>query len=113
MSVLIRGIEMPKNCFTCRFKNLEICYEGCPLIEVPPHGRLIDADALYEHMVKVHREWVENPEQYNIIPTVDDENMLLYAPTVIEREEVYGEYYDTAGNYHWTGTHSGEHNRKL
>ena len=24
-------------------------------------------------------------------------------------EEVYGEYYDTAGNYHWTGTESGTH----
>lgn len=24
-------------------------------------------------------------------------------------EEVYGEYYDTAGNYHWTGTLSGSH----
>ena len=24
-------------------------------------------------------------------------------------EEVYNEYYDSAGNYHWTGTLSGEH----
>ena len=24
-------------------------------------------------------------------------------------EEVYDEYYDTAGNYHWIGTKSGEH----
>lgn len=24
-------------------------------------------------------------------------------------EEVYNEYYDSAGNYHWTGTISGEH----
>lgn len=24
-------------------------------------------------------------------------------------EEVYNEYYDTAGNYHWTGTESGTH----
>ena len=24
-------------------------------------------------------------------------------------EEVFNEYYDTAGNYHWTGTLSGEH----
>ena len=41
MSVLIKGVEMPKNCFTCRFKNLEICYDDCPLTEVPPHGRWI------------------------------------------------------------------------
>ena len=24
-------------------------------------------------------------------------------------EEVYAQYYDTAGNYHWTGTMSGTH----
>lgn len=24
-------------------------------------------------------------------------------------EQVYNRYYDTAGNYHWTGVHSGEH----
>ena len=24
-------------------------------------------------------------------------------------EEVYAEHYDTAGNYHWTGTESGTH----
>jgi len=24
-------------------------------------------------------------------------------------EEVYDEYYDTVGNYHWTGTQSGMH----
>ena len=24
-------------------------------------------------------------------------------------EEVYREYYDTANNYHWIGTHTGEH----
>ena len=24
-------------------------------------------------------------------------------------EEVYCQYYDTAGNYHWTGTITGEH----
>lgn len=24
-------------------------------------------------------------------------------------EEVYGKYYDSAGNYHWTGTKTGHH----
>lgn len=24
-------------------------------------------------------------------------------------EQVYNRYYDTAGNYHWTGVYSGEH----
>jgi hypothetical protein len=75
MSVLIKGMEMPKNCYKCRFyyptagetNEGKICavvmcsaanqgtseaeYDGnrphwCPLVPLPPHGRLIDADAL-------------------------------------------------------------------
>lgn len=66
MGVYIKGMEMPKSCWDCF-----ACYDGwciinqkieghrtvthsCPLIEVPPHGRLIDADCcndyFYEHM---------------------------------------------------------------
>ena len=85
MSVLIRGMEMPKSCMSCGFKiNCDECegyecfctvlhrdigympfnrcflredapvvpsdcrLEDCPLVPVPPHGRLIDADALME-----------------------------------------------------------------
>lgn len=29
-----------------------------------------------------------------------------------EDEEVYNQYYDTAGNYHWTGVYSGIHIEK-
>lgn len=61
MSVLIKGMEMPTNCDVCPFCDYasarcdavkgapytpESRYEKradfCPLIEVPPHGRLID-----------------------------------------------------------------------
>lgn len=78
MSVLIKGMEMPKSCGQCRFfvwsrgvgqhcavddritfhatiDGLDVGYErngDCPLVPVPPHGRLIDADALAEK----HRE---------------------------------------------------------
>ena len=62
MNLLIKGIEMPKNCCECPI-NIYLCNYGykyliqhrelydkraddCPLIEVPSHGRLIDADAL-------------------------------------------------------------------
>lgn len=58
MSVLIKGMEMPKNCKECRFCFYDRKYEpmclllngkrgksDCPLVEIPPHGRLIDADA--------------------------------------------------------------------
>ena len=68
MSVLIKGMEMPKSCEECKFH----CYHSngeyvcvatpllypfnlanskgirknwCPLVEVPPHGDLIDIDS--------------------------------------------------------------------
>lgn len=69
MSVLIKGMEMPKSCWLCTLSQLyekpremlvcQITHEevlrnkidgNCPLVQVPPHGRLIDADALnYSH----------------------------------------------------------------
>ena len=68
MSVLIRGMEIPKSCANCEWSKLSkmdlgmSCFctlakkigsleiaknnrlDFCPLIPVPPHGRLIDAD---------------------------------------------------------------------
>ena len=58
MSVLIKGIEMPKSCYKCFWILEKGCPlkpdqvmpderpENCPLIPIQPHGRLIDADAL-------------------------------------------------------------------
>lgn len=56
MSVLIKNMTKPNDCFDCIFSDEESrCMFGCdmfgrddcPLIEVPtPHGRLIDADEI-------------------------------------------------------------------
>lgn len=59
MSVLVKGMEMPRCCAECGIdvdscklweefiKRREERHPDCPLVEVPtPHGRLIDADAL-------------------------------------------------------------------
>lgn len=62
MNIYIEGMQMPKSCFYCQFqhKNTTECLlthkyynwglttppSDCPLIPVPPHGRLIDADAI-------------------------------------------------------------------
>jgi len=59
MGVYIRGMEMPKNCDDCLLGSdcphdqsidgykMQGCRpRTCPLTPVPPHGRLIDADAL-------------------------------------------------------------------
>ena len=62
MSVLI-NMEMPKSCWLCHFQDCGNCVlnnhkvvdncimedrrdEDCPLVPVPPHGDLIDRDAL-------------------------------------------------------------------
>ena len=69
MSVYIKGMEMPTSCFQCefrrkidpdnlmciisrktfeeRFYHTEHRDESCPIIPVPPHGRLIDADDFF------------------------------------------------------------------
>ena len=73
MSILIRGMEMPDNCTDCWFRktarheylsDCQLCpFTGdttpyltrdkkCPLVPVPPHGRLIDADALEKDIDK-------------------------------------------------------------
>lgn len=68
MSVYIKGMEMPTRCFACPLCDTDCCGiskgsyveyrdvdvdvamngrpDWCPLVEVPDHGRLIDADAL-------------------------------------------------------------------
>ena len=66
MGIYISGMEMPKSCAGCDFCADGWCYvisadqeqpgelssekrpDWCPLVEVKPHGRLIDADALWE-----------------------------------------------------------------
>lgn len=74
MSIIVRGMEMPKNCGSCPLRrineNRAWCYRtgeyidfnkefdgrknNCPLIEVPPHGRLIDADAIQAHEIDIY-----------------------------------------------------------
>ena len=61
MSVLIKGMEMPKCCAECPLNHDAECYpynrlvceepytkrgDWCPLVEIKPHGRLIDKTEL-------------------------------------------------------------------
>ena len=65
MSLYIKTGHFPKTCYDdCPCNSTHWCQllnevtepmtgkrlENCPLIEVPPHGRLIDADAFEKHM---------------------------------------------------------------
>lgn len=93
MSILIKGMEMPEHCGYCRFRYDGICHalqktqystEDCPLTPVPPHGRLIDADALlsqYEGNI-----WTAQTDYAEGLRDVA--NDLKQAPTIIEAEEV-------------------------
>lgn len=76
MSVLAKGWKMPRDCIVCPFgwngcnHQHDYVYMGerpddCPLVEIPPHGRLIDADAL--------------PDRFDEVRDL--------APTIIEAEE--------------------------
>ena len=91
MSVLIKGMQMPKNCAECpvalsgkycrinqtytTYIKLPIRPDHCPLVELPEHhGRLIDGDKLSD---KMRGKW-----------TVYDYEALGTIPTIIEAEGV-------------------------
>lgn len=90
MSLILKGLDMPKSCFECPFKITSGISSGqklefncavinyavledymtddkptnCPLVEIPtPHGRLIDADKVftYDHIAE---------EQLKEVPTI-------------------------------------------
>ena len=105
MSVLIENMNKPKNCAECCFSVDGWCYvcapqseeerkritsNYCPLVEIPPHGRLIDADELrwfYDNSdVADDVITKENYDQLKVAvavvrQTIDD------APTIIPAEE--------------------------
>ena len=113
MSILIKGMEMPKRCAYCPMlegdRDDGLCHaasrwldddeywlwyqypEGdidtskpsnCPLIELPPHGRLIDADAFYEVLDGGYDlDFDELPETKRELL-----RMITDAPTIIEAE---------------------------
>lgn len=104
MSVLIKNMEMPKNCHECRLYEGDIYYcsaadkmidisdssaekcQFCPLVPVPPHGRLIDADELWVEINKIC-----DRREAGIISDLTCLQQLLsavrHAPTIIEAEE--------------------------
>lgn len=103
--VYINGMEMPKSCYDCELIDIvkdcphyEIpseayCQipwirkrraEGCPLVPVPPHGRLIDADALMEYKSWVVDAWSPSMSSRTEAVNVCD---IVNAPTIIPVEE--------------------------
>lgn len=98
--IAIKGMKMPTHCTECDFwhdgvfehclLNMEVQNEdvpfnegeypdGCPLIEIPPHGDLIDRDALMKQ--------IEHDTPLSDVFEKTIRRYLKNAPTVIEAEE--------------------------
>lgn len=80
--VYIKGMDMPKDCWHCRLADpieggclVDQKMHGdwdepdnCPLVPVPPHGRLIDADEVNHHICG----WVDLRGCPTIIPAEEE-----------------------------------------
>ena len=92
--LLIKDMKMPKNCFDCPFLRDDFCivlgYEmrndqilmgcgSCPLVEVKPHGDLIDRDEAMAEFAD--RMCVDDILNGVYEPAVE---VLRSAPTVLE-----------------------------
>ena len=90
MSILIHGMEMPKSCAECKLSTRmhhgelvckmlntyadDLCLESdCPLIEVPEHGRLIDADSFKDTLDYYIREAEWGDDVNKVLGWVKDE----------------------------------------
>lgn len=95
MSVLIKGMEMPRKCIRCPVNVYGRCLvnddkdvseatayavrdKDCPLVPVPKHGDLIDRDAL-----KKKHHWTDDYYETEYVEVED----IDAAPTIIPAEE--------------------------
>ncbi len=106
MRVLVRGMDLPKSCGVCHLRKSNenrvwcsvvgeyICFDtefegrkaNCPLVEIPPHGRLIDADA-FDERVRVAGGMSEEELTEDFKDGVQTVlYMLSKQPTIIEAE---------------------------
>lgn len=102
--IYIKGMKMPDRCFACPMCDTDCCGvskgsyieyrevdvdtaidhrpDWCPLIPVPDHGRLIDADVVFKRLQKQAMSvWGNGNPRYQLILEVMD--AIRFAPTVI------------------------------
>lgn len=113
MSVLIKGMEMPKDCFECPWRckvdpenllcrisgeyfeetfsgTIQNRHKSCPLVPVPPHGRLGDLDALarqIEHERFHHTHTDGLAARHHVAEYGHFLKAISEAPTIIPAEE--------------------------
>ena len=114
--VYIPGMEMPKGCASCKISRRNskkmICpfiwkcewdvhdpmsadhkLDGCPLLPVPPHGDLIDRDALSK---RIKEETINQAEFYAdrwhpvVLAYGDCYGKVQNAPTIIPADHIGG-----------------------
>ena len=86
MSILIKGMEMPTSCHKCPLLYVTSICDGskdCPLVPVPPHGRLIDGDVA--EVIHFTEEDADGKDFYDGILYAAD--FISQQPTIIEAEE--------------------------
>lgn len=115
MGVYIKGVEMPTNgeilCINihpdgkvCIALDLE-CKQIATAVPVPPHGRLIDADALdiYRREEQAWHDYEQNPDNEYLEGVKDGlheaAKQLSVAPTIIPAEEAPAEDINVPGTY--------------
>jgi len=102
MSILIKGMEMPECCGYCPFEHKNYCmakpslmvesadrHPRCPLVHIPPHGRLIDADALIAVENRTRTYYPESGGESLIRHYILDYitlEQVKTAPTILEAE---------------------------
>lgn len=102
MDILIKGMEMPKSCYSEVYSSYGYCpfhffdYHGrshcsisackclktrrpkdCPLVPVPEHGDLIDRDDL----VARFQHFTSHPTGYEVVSKIFDSAVVLEANT--------------------------------
>ena len=106
--ILIRGMEMPPRCGRCdlctqvfddgMFDHYECCItaaiidnlgeqmEDCPLVPIPPHGRLVDARVLRNACYKHYSDFMDGVIDGKTA-LLNIEKEIIAAPTIIPASE--------------------------
>ena len=95
MSIIIKGMDMPKSCRTCPLNSAppngcliwtindirkDKRNNDCPLVEIPtPHGRLIDKDELLSHIKK--------DPLFSLVERYGVSGVIESRPTILEEEK--------------------------
>lgn len=103
MSIILKGIDMPKDCTECPLEGAEVDDDGfdywyckitesmattierpsnCPLVEIPtPHGRIIDEKELLDKI----KRGLYSEDINQVIYSVGAED-IANAPTILDEE---------------------------